>query len=117
MSFIEEHKDVYGVEPMCRVLPIAPSTFHEHARRRRDPRHRPARAIRDEALRVEVRRAYDESTQRYGANKVWRQLRNEGVPVARCTVERLMASMGIRGVTRGRAFRVTTTPGHGVAPR
>ena len=109
VSFIEEHKKEYGVEPMCSVLPIAPSTFHEHARRKREPKRRPPRVIRDEELRVEIQRVYDETKQRYGAYKVWRQLRNEGIAVARCTVERLMAEMSLRGVTRGRAFRLTTT--------
>jgi len=108
VSFIEEHKDVYGVESMCEVLPIAPSTFHEHARRRREPERRPPRTIRDEELRTAIRRVYDDSRQRYGADKVWRQLNAEGVAVARCTVERLMAQLGLRGVTRGRAFKVTT---------
>ena len=110
VAFIDTHREAYGVEPICKVLPIAPATYYEHARRRRDPARRPARTVRDEALCVAIRRVYDASRQRYGAEKVWRQLGNEGVVVARCTVERLMAVMGLRGVTRGRAKRVTTTP-------
>lgn len=108
VTFIDDHKSVYGVEPMCRVLPIAPSTYYEHARRRREPEHRPARHKRDEELRGEIQRVYDEQFAVYGANKVWRQLKRESVKTARCTVERLMAQMGLRGVTRGRAFKVTT---------
>jgi hypothetical protein len=95
-----EHKDVYGVESMCAVLPIAPSTFHEHVRRSREPERRPPRTKRDEELCTAIRRVYDESRQRYGADEVWRQLNEEGVAVARCTVERLMAQMGLPGVTR-----------------
>jgi transposase InsO family protein len=108
VTFIDDHKSVYGVEPMCKVLPIAPSTYYEHARRRREPERRPARHKRDEELRSEIRRVYDEQFVVYGANKVWRQLKRESVQTARCTVERLMAEMGLRGVIRGRAFKVTT---------
>ncbi len=109
VAFIERHKEEYGVEPMCRVLPIAPSTFHEHARRKREPERRPPRIARDEQLRVEIRRVFGESGERYGADKVWRQLRREDIAVARCTVERLMAELSLQGVRRGRAFKVTTT--------
>jgi len=94
VTFIDDHKSVYGVEPMCKVLPIAPSTYYEHARRRREPERRPARHKRDEELRSEIRRVYDEQFVVYGANKVWRQLKRESVKTARCTVERLMAKMG-----------------------
>ena len=111
VAFVEEHRDEYGVEPICDVLPIAPSTYHEHARRRRDPARRPLRQRRDESLRTEVRRVHRESPEGvYGADKVWRQLQREGQSVARCTVERLMRAEGLRGVVRGRAFTVTTTP-------
>ncbi len=110
VAFVEEHRDEYGVEPICDVLPIAPSTYHEHARRRRNPERRPHRARRDEQLRVEVRRVHRESLEGvYGADKVWRQLRREGQSVARCTVERLMRADGLRGIVRGRAFTATTT--------
>ena len=108
IDFIEAHKDEYGVEPMCRVLPIAPSTYYEHALRRREPARRPARHKRDDALRTEVRRVYEDNQSVYGADKVWRQLRRENVQVARCSVERLMAEMGLRGAVRGRAYKVTT---------
>jgi putative transposase len=109
VDFIEEHRGVYGVEPICAMLPIAPATFYEHARRRRDPDRRPDRAKRDDELREKIRQAWKDSFGGvYGADKVWRQLRAEGTPVARCTVERLMREMGLRGVVRGRAFTRTT---------
>lgn len=112
IDFIDEHRGEYRVEPICAVLPIAPSTYHEQARRRRDPERRPHRAKRDERLRVEVRRVHRESLDGvYGADKVWRQLRRERQHVARCTVERLMRAEGLRGAVRGRAFTVTTRPG------
>jgi len=108
VDFIDEHRDVYGVEPICAVLPIAPSTYHEHRSRRRDPERRPTRAKRDDELRPEVRRVWDENFAVYGAEKVWRQLVREEVAVARCTVERLMREMGLRGAVRGRAWKLTT---------
>ena len=108
VSFIDEHKETYGVEPMCSVLPIAPSTYYEHARRRREPERRPQREKRDEKLQVEIGRVYEDNHLVYGAKKVWRQLDREDVVVARCTVERLMARMGLRGATRGHAYKVTT---------
>jgi|SRR5688572_3621161 len=108
MAFIDQHKDEYGVESMCSVLPIAPSTYYEHARRKREPERRPVREKRDERLRFEIGRVYEDNQLVYGAKKVWRQLRREDVRVARCTVARLMAKMGLRGAARGRAFRVTT---------
>jgi putative transposase len=109
VDFIERHRGQFGVEPLCTVLPIAPATYYEHRARTRDPARRPARVVRDESLRPQIRRVWDESFDgTYGVEKVWRQLRREGVTVARCTVERLMREMGLRGVIRGRAFKVTT---------
>jgi putative transposase len=109
VDFIEEHALVYGVEPICAVLPIAPSTYYRHRAFRMDPEKRPARAKRDEKLRVEIKRVWGEAFDGvYGADKVWRQLGRERVQVARCTVERLMRQMGLRGAVRGRAFKVTT---------
>jgi putative transposase len=109
VDFIQEHKATYGVEPICRVLPIAPSTFHEHEARRRAPERRPRRTKRDEVLCAEIQRVESEAYDGvYGAKKVWRQLHREGTSVARCTVERLMRRMAISGVRRGRAFKVTT---------
>ena len=108
VDFIDAHRDEYGVEPICDVLPIAPSTYYERTARRANPELRPARAKRDEKLRPEIRRVWNENEVVYGANKVWRQLRREGVEVARCTVERLMRELGLRGAVRGRAFTHTT---------
>ena len=108
VQFIDEHRDAYGVEPICDVLPIAPSTYYTHRARRIDPTQRPARSVRDESLRPEIQRVWNENLAVYGADKVWRQLGREDVDVARCTVERLMRTMGLRGATRGRAFTITT---------
>ena len=107
IAFIDDHRQVHGVDPICRVLPIAPSTYRAHAARRRDPDRRPARAKRDEALKVEVRRVFEENFAVYGVRKVWRQLRREGFDVARCTVERLMREMGLAGAIRGKPVRTT----------
>jgi len=107
IAFIDEHRAVYGVEPICRVLPIAPSTYHAHAARRSDPDKLPARAKRDAVLRVEIRRVFEENFGVYGVRKVWRQLGREGIAVARCTVARLMRAMGLRGVVRGKKVRTT----------
>jgi putative transposase len=105
--FVDEHRSMYGVEPICRVLPIAPSTYYLHVGRRADPAKQPARQQRDVALLPQVRRAWDENQQVYGAKKVWKQLQRERWVVARCTVERLMRQLGIRGVVRGKAVRTT----------
>jgi len=107
IAFIEDHRPVYGVEPICRVLPIAPSTYYEHAARRRNPARLPARARRDEVLRSEIRRVWEENFQVYGVRKVWRQLRREGIAVARCTTARLMRQMGLLGAVRGKAVKTT----------
>jgi putative transposase len=108
VAFIEEHREQYGVEPICEVLPIAPATYYEHRARKLDPERRPERAKRDDDLRVEIERVWKENFSVYGAEKVWRQLGREEITVARCTVERLMRAMGLRGVVRGGAFKVTT---------
>jgi putative transposase len=107
-AFIEAHRGVYGVEPICAQVPIAPSTYYAWGAQTRDPARRSPRAQRDAALRVEIQRVWDENFRVYGAEKVWRQLRREAIVAARCTVERLMRAMGLRGVTRGRAFTITT---------
>ena len=109
VDFIEVHRGEYGVEPICAVLPIAPATYYEHRARRCSPERQSARAKRDEQLRGEIQRVEAEALDGvYGAEKVWRQLRREGFVVARCTVERLMRQMGLRGAVRGRAFKITT---------
>jgi len=109
IAFIDEHREAYGVEPICRVLPIAPSTYHGHTARRKTPALASARAKRDLALAREVRRVFEENFCVYGARKVWRQLRREGFDVARCTVERLMRAMGLRGAVRGKPVRTTVS--------
>lgn len=106
-AFIDEHREAYGVEPICRVLPIAPSTYRAHAARRQNPALASAREKRDGALAPEVRRVFEENFSVYGARKVWRQLRREGFEVARCTVERLMRAMGLQGAVRGKKVRTT----------
>ena len=111
IDFIDRHRGEHGVEPICGMLPIAPATYYAHKARQRDPELRPARMKRDEELSVEIRRIWQASFEGvYGAEKVWRELLREGVAVARCTVERLMRAMGLRGAVRGGAFKVTTTP-------
>ncbi len=107
VSFIDEHRGEYGVEPICRVLPIAPSTYYEHVRCRAEPERRSTRAKRDEALDTKIRRVWEDSRGRYGARKVWRQLLREEVSVPRCAVERLMRAQGLSGVVRGRKARTT----------
>ena len=106
-AFIDEHREAYGVEPICRVLPIAPSTYREHVAQRRDPSRMSARARRDQALKPEVLRVFSENFGVYGARKVWRQMKREGFDIARCTVERLMGDLGLQGVIRGKPVRTT----------
>ncbi|WP_156482894.1 IS3 family transposase [Sphingopyxis granuli] len=106
-AFIDEHRDVYGVEPICRVLPIAPSTYHERVAQRRDPARLSTRARRDQDLKPEVVRVFAENFGVYGARKVWRQMNREGCAVARCTVERLMRELSLQGVIRGKPVRTT----------
>ena len=107
IAFIDDHREVYGVEPICKVLPIAPSTYHAQIAQRIDPSKRSARAQRDAELKIKVQRVFAENFGVYGVRKVWRQLRREGFTVARCTVERLMASLGLQGAIRGKPVRTT----------
>ena len=97
IAFIDDHRETHGVEPICKVLPIAPSTYHDHVAKRRDPARLSARARQDAALKVEVRRVFEENFRVYGVRKVWRQMQREGFDVARCTVARLMRQMGLKG--------------------
>jgi putative transposase len=110
IAYIDANRDRFGVEPICRVLPIAPSTYYDATRRPAS-----ARALRDQELKAEIGRVHAEHFGVYGARKVWRQLHREGISVARCTVERLMGELHLEGVRRGKARR-TTTPDQG-APR
>jgi putative transposase len=107
IAFVDAHRGAYGVEPICRVLPIAPSTYHAYVAKRTDPRRLSARAKRDAVLKAEVRRVFEENFRVYGVRKVWRQLKREGRDVARCTVARLMRAMGLEGVIRGKSIRTT----------
>jgi putative transposase len=110
-SFIDEYRAEYGVEPICDELPIAPSAYYEHKSRQRDPSREPARVQRDRMLSEEIQRVRKENFEVYGARKVWLQLNRENIPVARCTVERLMRTMGLRGIVRGRICRTTVSDG------
>ena len=114
IAFVEDHRAEYGIEPICKVLPIAPSTVYAHAARRADPDKASARSRRDAGLCKEIGRVWRENFQVYGVRKVWRQLGREGIAVARCTVARLMRSMGLQGAVRGKPLR-TTVPGPAAA--
>jgi putative transposase len=116
VRFIDQHRAQYGVEPICRVVPIAPSTYFLRKAQQQDPTIRSMRAHRDDDRRAAIQRVWDDNEQVYGPRKVWKQLRREGRRVARCTVERLMRDMGLCGAVRGRAWKVTTQADPG-APR
>jgi transposase InsO family protein len=107
VRFIDAHRTAYGVESICAQLPIAPSQYYESKAREAKPERLPPRLRRDRTLAPEIRRVYEENFRVYGARKVWRQLGREGQVVARCTVERLMRDLGLRGVVRGRKCRTT----------
>ena len=109
IAFIDDHRGTHGVEPICKVLPIAPSTYRDHAAKRRDPCKLSDRAKRDAASEVEVRRVFEENFRVYGVRKVWRQLQREGIAAARCTVARLMHEMGLEGAIRGKPVRTTVS--------
>lgn len=103
MSFIEAHRERFGVEPICTALQFAPATYY--AARCRSPS---ARTQRDELLKIEIERVFGENFGVYGAEKLWRQLNREGIRIARCTVQRLMRDLGLQGARRGRGWRRTT---------
>jgi transposase InsO family protein len=109
IAFIDDHRGAFGVEPICKVLPIAPSTYHAHAARRVDATRLPARARRDLSLKADIWRVHAANFGVYGVRKVWRQLGREGISVARCTVARLMRQMGLQGAVRGRQARTTVS--------
>jgi putative transposase len=111
IRFIDDHRGEYGVESICRVIPIAPSTYYEQKARETDPSRVPPRAQRDAFFRQEIQRVWDDNQKVYGARKVWLQLGREGFVIARCTVARLMAQMGLRGVVRGKRNPITTVAG------
>ena len=117
VAFIDAHREAYGVEPICAVLPIAPSTYYEQKARTADPRRLPARAQRDARLRPEIQRVWQANRRVYGAKKVWKQLNRETIPVARCTVARLMRALGLQGVVRGRRIKTTIPDALAASPR
>jgi transposase InsO family protein len=108
VSFIDDHRKEYGVEPICDVVPIAPSTYFERKAEEKDPERRSARAKRDEVLKRQIERVWEENDDAYGVRKMWRELKRQKVTVARCTVGRLMGDLGLSGVVRGKAFKKTT---------
>jgi putative transposase len=107
IAFIDDNRGTHGVEPICSVLPIAPSTYHKHVAERCDPSRLSSRARRDLALKPEIARVFAENFAVYGVRKVWRQMQREGHGIARCTVERLMRELGLAGVLRGKPVRTT----------
>jgi len=115
-AFIDDHRDDYGVEPICKVLPIAPSTYYLHAARQANPALRSVRARSDEVLSQQIRRVWEANFQAYGARKVWRQLQREGFSLARCTVERLMRHMGLKGIVRGKTVKTTISYADAACP-
>ena len=116
VSFIDAHRGVYGIEPICKQLPIAPSTYYESKARERDPERLPPRLRRDQELVPEIQRVHAANFDVYGVRKVWRQLKREEIMTARCTVERLMRSLGLQGVVRGRRCRTTVADGAAARP-
>ncbi|HFL1116364.1 TPA: IS3 family transposase [Escherichia coli] len=109
MPLLDKLREQYGVGPLCSELHIAPSTYYHCQQQRHHPDKRSARAQRDDWLKKEIQRVYDENHKVYGVRKVWRQLLREGIRVARCTVARLMAVMGLAGVLRGKKVRTTVS--------
>jgi transposase InsO family protein len=117
VAFIDDHREAYGVEPICAMLPIAPSTYYEAKARQADPARLPSRTRRDQQLTPEIERVWRANRRVYGAKKVWKQLNREAIPVARCTVARLMTGLGLRGVVRGRRVRTTLPAAVAERPR
>ena len=115
-AFIDKNREAYGVEPIRRVLPTAPSTYHEHAAKRTDSSRAPARERRDAELRREISRVSIENLGVYGVRKVWRQMKREGFNIDRCTVSRLMRQMGLKGVVRGKSVRTTISDTSALIP-
>ena len=117
VTFIDQHRQTYGVESIRRVVPIAPSTYHRHRARQLDPTKRSARAVRDEVLKAIIQRIWREHDHAYGSRKVWKQMGRDGLHEARCRVRRLMRELGLVGVVRGRAWTTTTQPDAAAHPR
>lgn len=115
-AFIDEHREALGIEPICKVLQVAPSAYRRYAAEQRDPARRCARARHDETLMAHIERVWNDNLQVYGADKVWQQLKREGFTVARCTVERLMRRLGLRGAVRGKVVRTTVSDAKAPCP-
>ena len=109
MSLVDSHRQELGIEPICRELPFAPSSYHEHAVRLADPGKRSLRARRDDDIKEQIKRVHDDSSGLYGTRKVWRQMRREGIKVAKRTVERLMRVMGLAGARRAKTTIATVS--------
>ena len=107
ITYVDEHREDHGVEPICAVLPIAPSTYFAHKARQAHPELLPPRVRRDAVLREDIKRIWKDNFKVYGARKVWLQAKREGIEVARCTVERLMRALGLQGAVRGKKFKTT----------
>jgi putative transposase len=116
VKYIDAHRCRFGVEPICKVLRIAPSTYYEQKARHADPTRLPVRMQRDERLRPHITRVWQENFCVYGVHKTWKQLKRENIPVARCTVQRLMRDLGLRGAIRGRGFKTTIPDETAVRP-
>ena len=116
VTFIDQYRVKYGVEPICAELPIAPSTYYEHKAREADPGRLPARHRRDAALEIDIRRVWEENFRVYGARKVWKQLNRERIRIAKCTTERLMKKLGLQGVRRGKGYKTTIPDDAAVHP-
>lgn len=117
VAYIDDHRERFGVEPICKVLPIAPSTYYERKAQEREPDRRSARARRDEVLKPEIKRVFIENFSVYGARKLWKQLNRESIPVSRCTTARLAKALGIRGAVRGKVWKTTIPDADAARPR
>ena len=117
IAFIDDHRAVHGVESICKVLQVAPSGYYARLVVRADPAKASARQQRDATLRPKIQKVWNDNWQVYGVRKAWRQLRREGEAVARCTVARLMAGMGLRGIVRGKAVKTTIPDASVPCPR
>ena len=115
-AFIDQQRNAFGVEPICKVLQLAPSCYRRHAAQQRNPALRSLRAQRDDALIPDIQRVWHANWQVYGADKVWKQMNREGIRVARCTVERLMKRLGLQGTRRGKVVRTTTPDSTAACP-
>lgn len=109
ISFIDEHRSVLGVEPICKLLPIAPSTYYDTVAKRTNVDRLPVRVRSDMSMKIEIHRVFDENFRVYGVRKIWRQLQREGFDVVRCTVARLMRTMGLQGIIRGKPVKTTVS--------